>query len=480
MADETFQNVLDVYKQNKIITSKSHSCSNIRKTRRGKFEEALHGIHILNESYLRSFICSVFSKDASYSKCLERIEYLPQLPGIDVKEARKLFLLQFVKTFSFILSVSHLGYNLYLQALVDKRDEVIHKLHRDYHVEFTLFEYPLHLAVECHLLRMVEFLVNVKKMDVNCVDNEGNTLLHHLMKYNPCGGWRSSEKFKLILFYFILQFLKSKGAKLLVYNKNGRTPLQYAIVHKHITDVDNFIAMCQDFCDFNYETLIEILELSAAKRMFIYDEESSLEGVNTYKRALRERSKQKIPNTKKKEPQELFFENIVEPDTENSEFLNLICTARGKRKRLVLGLLIFERILGCKHFYFLEACSECFFFLCDAVCDDDLSTQYVLDSLKIYSNFFKNMKFFDPYKIYEMEKFDIEEGTCSVQIVTQYLFQLRHFTENSEKYTSKELLDVLSHLYVGGIKMKIEQDVIPCHEDKMELLHFLITILSRN
>ncbi|XP_061193856.1 protein fem-1 homolog C-like [Saccostrea echinata] len=471
MADETFQNVLEVYKQKKVIISKAHS---IGQFRLGEIEKALCGIHVVGE-------------DRCYSKCLEHLENIPDLPDIDVTEARKIFLHQFVETSRSNLYLCHLGHNLYVNALVDKNQEVLQKLHSDYHVDFSLFENPLHLAVECRLLPMMGFLVNEKGMDVNCVDIKGNTPLHHLMKYRQQvilifsfnSSMSDNARYDNSSRTEVLQFLKNKGARLSVRNQQGRTPLQYAIVDQHITDINEFIDTYSDFSDFNPETRIEILELVAAKQIFSDNEEDSIGGVKTYKLALGERRKHNIPNTRKKPPQEHFFEDIVEPDTENSEFLNLICAAGEKRKRLILGLLIYERILGCRHFCFLKESYRYLLHLKSGLFDGSVSTHHILQSLTYYFNFLKNEKVFkerekrprDCFDHFGQEPFSVEEVA---DLLTFFDFERINYL-----FTKEELLDLLLYVYVCVFQIKIDQDEIPSEKDRVHLFHFLDIILSR-
>lgn len=172
MMENTLQEVLDKYKEENVITSKQHNClyaSILEQTsERGRLEQALYSIHVID---LPSF----------FSKNLESLENIPAVDNIDKSVTQRIFLHQFVNRVGF-LHVSRRGHNLYLHALFHENNDLKQQLETRYQADFTLFENPLHLAVECCLLEMVKSLVNDKGIDVNCVDSEGNTPLHWLMK----------------------------------------------------------------------------------------------------------------------------------------------------------------------------------------------------------------------------------------------------------------------------------------------------------
>ncbi|XP_062579374.1 uncharacterized protein LOC134241323 [Saccostrea cucullata] len=321
-------------------------------------------------------------------------------------------------------------------------------------------------------------------MDVNCVDDKGNTPLHHLMKYRQhpiliisFDSEKSNARYDNSLRTEVLQFLKNRGANLLVRNKRGRTPLQYAIVDQNITDVDEFIDAYSNFNDFNHETRIEILELVAARQIFSDKEEEFVGGINTYKRALVERRKHGIPNTSKMPPREVFFESTVEPDVENSEFLDLICTPGEKRKRHILGLLIYERILGCRHFCFLK---KSFSYLTrdlqPGLRDGVVSTHHLLQSLTFYFNILKNEKVFkdgeeEPRNWFD-QPFDVEKVS---KLVTCFDFERYNCMFNTD-----ELLDLLLNVYISVFQLKIELGEVPSEKDRVHLFSFLDIIFSRS
>lgn len=153
--------------------------------------------------------------------------------------------------------------------------------------------------------------------------------------------------------------------------------------------------MCQDFTDFNTEAHIEVLELTAALYMTQEPEEVDLyeKGVGTLKSAFSYRKHYDIPNTGKMPPRELFF-NVVEPDTDTEQDWDDLCQSGfdGMKARLILSLLIFERILGCEHLCFLRGCLKYIKLLREEHEQGKVTDYQFLNVLQCYCKFVRKEK----------------------------------------------------------------------------------------
>lgn len=454
-SDSILKKVLDKYKKENLITSGQHKCL-FRyiadpSFERGRMEQALYDIHVVNQP---SFL----------SQNLDSLENVPAIDNIDRSATQRIFLHQFVKLPIFS-QISHLGHNLYLHALFHENDELKQHLETKYQADFTLFENPLHLAVECCLVDMVKSLVNDKGIDVNCVDSEGNTPLHWLMKHQLTFQVQSTNQEKVI---GIFEFLKSKGAKVLAKNKKGHSPLQYAIVHKR-PDVDQLIDMCQDFTDFNTEAHIEVLELTAAlyltepEQMNMYEK-----GIGTLKSACSHRKRYDIPNTGKKPPRELFLD-VVEPDTNTEQIWDDLYRpeSNGRKTRLILSLLIFERTLGCGHHCFLRGCLKYIKLLREEHEQGKVTDHQFSNVLQCYCNFMRK------------EKVLKNDLSCNDNHINKHLDPTYYYTHR-KRFSTDFLLSVLSSVFVAVFQIKIDQGCWPNDEDLADLMYFLDAIMSRN
>lgn len=456
MMENTLQEVLDKYKEENVITSKQHNClyaSILEQTsERGRLEQALYSIHVID---LPSF----------FSKNLESLENIPAVDNIDKSVTQRIFLHQFVNRVGF-LHISRRGHNLYLHALFHENNDLKQQLETRYQADFTLFENPLHLAVECCLLEMVKSLVNDKGIDVNCVDSEGNTPLHWLMKQQLTFDDQRANPEKVNR---IFEFLKGKGAKVMAKNRKGHSPLQYAVIYK-TPDVDQLINMCQDFTDFNTEAHIEVLELTAALYMTQEPEQVDLyeKGVGTLKSAFSYRKHYDIPNTGKMPPRELFF-NVVEPDTDTEQDWDDLCQPGfdGIKARLILSLLIFERILGCEHLCFLRGCLKYIKLLREEHEQGKVTDYQFLNVLQCYCKFVRKEKV-------------LKNDLCSVDNHVNKHFDLSYFYTHRKRFSTDFLLSVLSSVFVGVFQMKIDQGHWPDDDNLADLMYFLDAIMSRN